>query len=310
MPFDARFLSTLTCLSPRRIAEIRSSDARSRPVSTFEVENQLRPADLYCYLHARFGRPNGFQNFLRTDDSDNLIHWHWTLGHDDGLLDVQGTNFRTLFIASGLRQPRLHRVDDLVVALKSDFANHGQGMSRCRKALESWVEFVSPYQRLRRSVEQLMEELEQLKPDEVCEPPALHDAPDPAAREFFIEQWTTGARTLNKAFGICFGIRSMLPVMAEAFINLLLFCLMKKEMRADDRLPGDWTERYNVTPVLIETFVETPRYTGAVYRASGWLRVGTTQGRGRYDRDKRYDKPRKDVWLRPLRRDWRRALNR
>ena len=76
------------------------------------------------------------------------------------------------------------------------------------------------------------------------------------------------------------------------------------------RLPGDWTERYNVTPVLIETFVETPRYTGAVYRASGWLRVGTTQGRGRYDRDKRYDKPRKDVWLRPLRRDWRRTLNR
>ena len=69
-------------------------------------------------------------------------------------------------------------------------------------------------------------------------------------------------------------------------------------------------ERYNTTPVLIETFVETPRYTGAVYRASGWIHVGTTQGRGRYDRDKLYEKPRKDVWLRPLRRDWRRTLNR
>ena len=76
------------------------------------------------------------------------------------------------------------------------------------------------------------------------------------------------------------------------------------------RLPEDWAESYNTAPVLIETFVETPRYTGAVYRASGWLRVGTTQGRGRYDRDKLYDKPRKDVWLRPLKRDWRRALNR
>ena len=65
------------------------------------------------------------------------------------------------------------------------------------------------------------------------------------------------------------------------------------------RLPQDWTERYNTTPALIETFVETPRYTGAVYRASGWLHVGTTQGRGRYDRDKLFDKPRKDVWLRP-----------
>ena len=27
------------------------------------------------------------------------------------------------------------------------------------------------------------------------------------------------------------------------------------------RLPEDWAERYNTTPVLIETFVETPRYT-------------------------------------------------
>ncbi len=76
------------------------------------------------------------------------------------------------------------------------------------------------------------------------------------------------------------------------------------------RLPADWTERYRTTPVLIETFVETPRYTGAVYHASGWIRVGTTQGRGRYDRHKQYDKPKKDIWLRPLRRDWKRILNR
>ncbi len=76
------------------------------------------------------------------------------------------------------------------------------------------------------------------------------------------------------------------------------------------RLPADWTERYNTTPVLIETFVETPRHTGAVYRASGWIHVGTTQGRGRYDRQKQYDKPRKDIWLRPLRRNWSRTLNR
>ena len=64
------------------------------------------------------------------------------------------------------------------------------------------------------------------------------------------------------------------------------------------RLPVDWTERYNITPVLIETFVETPRYTGGGFRDSGWIYVGTTQGRGRYDRDRLYDRPRKDVWVR------------
>ena len=76
------------------------------------------------------------------------------------------------------------------------------------------------------------------------------------------------------------------------------------------RLPEDWAERYNTTPVLIETFVQTPRYTGAVYKASGWTRVGTTQGRGRYDRYSKRDQPKKDIWLRPLRRDWKRTLNR
>jgi len=55
---------------------------------------------------------------------------------------------------------------------------------------------------------------------------------------------------------------------------------------------------------------KTPRYTGAVYRASGWTRGGTTQGRGRYDINNLYDKPKKDIWLRPLRRNWKAILNR
>ena len=72
-------------------------------------------------------------------------------------------------------------------------------------------------------------------------------------------------------------------------------------MHSDGRiqLPVDWTQRYNTTPVLIETFVETPRHTGAVYRASGWTRVGATQGRGRYDTRNRHDKPKKDMAAAP-----------
>ena len=76
------------------------------------------------------------------------------------------------------------------------------------------------------------------------------------------------------------------------------------------RLPRDWTRRYNTTPVLVETFVEVPRFTGGLYRASGWIRAGTTKGRGRYDTAKQYGKPTKDVWLRPLAKRWRRTLNR
>ncbi len=49
--------------------------------------------------------------------------------------------------------------------------------------------------------------------------------------------------------------------------------------------------------MLIETFVETPRYTGTVYRASGWTRVGTTQGRGRCDRLTKRAQPKKGIWF-------------
>ena len=76
------------------------------------------------------------------------------------------------------------------------------------------------------------------------------------------------------------------------------------------RLSQDMQAAHGYPALLAETFVETPRCTGAVYQASGWTRVGTTQGRGRCDRKKLCDKPRKDVWLRPLRRDWKRILNR
>ncbi len=61
------------------------------------------------------------------------------------------------------------------------------------------------------------------------------------------------------------------------------------------RLPDDWTKRYNITSIFIETFVQTPRYTRAVYKPSGWIRVGTTRGRGRYDTHNKHDKPKKHL---------------
>ena len=76
------------------------------------------------------------------------------------------------------------------------------------------------------------------------------------------------------------------------------------------QLPENCSEQYSTTPVLIETFVETPHFTGALYKASGWIHVRTTKGRGRYDRHARRDQPKKDIWLRPLRKDWRQTLNR
>ena len=69
---------------------------------------------------------------------------------------------------------------------------------------------------------------------------------------------------------------------------------------ASRQLPQDWQDRYAYRPVLLETFVETQRFTGACYKAANWIHVGQTQGRGKLDRDHKADLPTKSIWLYPL----------
>ncbi len=44
------------------------------------------------------------------------------------------------------------------------------------------------------------------------------------------------------------------------------------------RLSADWQAAYRHPIVLAETFVESPRFTGACYRAANWIDVGWTKG--------------------------------
>lgn len=78
--------------------------------------------------------------------------------------------------------------------------------------------------------------------------------------------------------------------------------------RAARRIVRDWCARYGFAPVLLETFVDTRRFTGTCYKAANWLCVGVTQGRGKLDRYHEHRLPVKSVWLYPLRKDFRECL--
>ena len=70
----------------------------------------------------------------------------------------------------------------------------------------------------------------------------------------------------------------------------------------------DFAARYGERPVLLETFVEIPRFRGICYRAANWRYLGETQGRGKCDVAHRAALPRKAVYVYPLTADFRRAL--
>ena len=74
------------------------------------------------------------------------------------------------------------------------------------------------------------------------------------------------------------------------------------------KLPEHWQDRYNYRPVLLESFIEKTRFAGTSYKASNWICVGQTLGRGKWDRENAYDKPVKTIWLYPLERRFKEAL--
>ncbi|HYN80394.1 MAG TPA: IS4 family transposase [Gemmatimonadaceae bacterium] len=74
------------------------------------------------------------------------------------------------------------------------------------------------------------------------------------------------------------------------------------------RLAADWQARYGVSPVLVETFVDSARWRGTCYRAANWVYLGKTQGRGRQDRTHRAAGSVKDIWMYPLHADWQACL--
>ncbi len=74
------------------------------------------------------------------------------------------------------------------------------------------------------------------------------------------------------------------------------------------QLPIDWQQRYGFKPVLLETFVQTARHRGTSYMAANWVNVGKTVGRGKKSRVHDQIIPIKDIWLYPLRKNFRSVL--
>ena len=61
--------------------------------------------------------------------------------------------------------------------------------------------------------------------------------------------------------------------------------------------------------LLLATFVECGRFSGASDRTTNWLCVGRTKGRDKLDREHEKALPVKDVYLYLLHRDYRRLLS-
>jgi hypothetical protein len=204
MTLPSDFLASLQYLQPQQILDVLQAEDRPTSSQCWTITNEIKPVDLYCYLGARFGPPNGIQNWLRQNHSDNLVHWNWTFRYGPGLVDIQGTNYRTDVWLIGPFEFESADREDFIRHVKVDFGAFGAKKAEWLKSLEHWIEFVNPYQRLRRSVSKLAEELRSLQLDQLGELPNVLDQED---RDSALRRWDDAVSRCTRGFGLCFGIR-------------------------------------------------------------------------------------------------------
>ncbi len=69
---------------------------------------------------------------------------------------------------------------------------------------------------------------------------------------------------------------------------------------AAKQISNDWLNIHGYKPVLIETFVDTTKYSGTCYQAANWQYLGKTKGRGRFDPTHECKQTIKDIYIYPL----------
>jgi hypothetical protein len=218
--------------TPAIMTEMNNAKGRGQ-YKIVEIVNELKPVDIYCYLYARFGAPNGLQNLFLAEDSDNLIHWEWAISIRENVILVQGHNFRSEVHIMGDLSTLPNLKFELITSIKEDFKKYGKDMTQIRTLLEEWQQFLNPYNRIRASTDEILKQIKELN---------LDPTKDKIADVFEGDDVNANVRRVNElgkkyafAVGLGFGVRAMLPVLGESFVNFLIFILAKKEVKSDSR---------------------------------------------------------------------------
>ncbi len=74
------------------------------------------------------------------------------------------------------------------------------------------------------------------------------------------------------------------------------------------QLPRDWDDKYNIEPVLVETFVDLSRYDGTCYQAANWTFLGKTKGYTKKGKSYQYHGNKKGVYVYPLKNNFRKII--
>ena len=195
------------------------------------IQTRVSPLDLYTYLKARFGEPNGMQTRVAADDSDNLYHW-------DYMLKAGG---KTISFVGATQEVHVWLQDDLTDAewlqfinnLKRDFGRVGRDKSAILHDLEKWSVFPNRYLTMARICEEhydiLQEKLPLLRKN-------FETTGFKAYRPSNPKHANERSKLLEAVSNAALQLPVLIPVLFESFIGLLIALLVKPQVKANARL--------------------------------------------------------------------------
>jgi hypothetical protein len=211
----------------------RPKATEGKPTGSILVfRKQLSPLAVYKYLVARFGPPYGFQTFAKKQgDSDNLIHWDYLIKAGSNMLWIQGGNRDVhVHVAGKIMKPK-----DWVQftnALKGDFARCGSEMAKAAATLEKWTIVSNRFAMIADACAGFHDMLT----DEADEPDFTpHKRTSKAGIKRYHRQVEKMGKRADRVFSATLSLDLMTPVLAEAFINLVIFLMRKDELKRNAR---------------------------------------------------------------------------
>ncbi len=194
--------------------------------SVIKFERYLSQIDVYCYLKARFGEPNGLANLFKSPTSDNYIHWEYLLKCDNTFISIMGIGRTIQIVIDESLDQNSWRT--LVENFREEFRTEGSIKSATLRNLEEWVEFINRYSELCNEASAHFDKIEKLKGFD------FNMLPYPQSESDY-STWLKSSKKKGRVFGelrhSCLVLKLITPVMLEAFINLIILVACKPEIR-------------------------------------------------------------------------------
>lgn len=198
-----------------------------RPMVKEQTQGRIGTKDLYCYLKARFGRPNGMGMDQRVERLDSPYQWSWSLKGDGLVMWVQCQFSQVTVHLFTEVAPGPEEWSNLFEIIRADMKAHGSKLQAVRRELDHWKLVVNPY----RLLECQAERSAKLIRDRAVSRPDLTKGSVEECNEAY-GNWLSSALDSSVESGL---LRIIAPIMGEAFVNLVLYVLAHDDVRHDAR---------------------------------------------------------------------------